>query len=302
MTFQELLSYLFQQAQTETFNDAAANIQERISSLENSVFLRILEEIGVIPEKIPHDSTEEKLFAKTADIVLCECFHRLGLQASVLQERVNSADVSGSSPIYGYSFTADAKTFRLSRTAKNQKDFKVQALSSWRGNANFAILVCPYFQYPRKESQIYKQALDWNVCLLSWEHLHFLLKNQIKENPNTNLERIWNTSLEISTQTIHANAKERLNFLKADRDIFCSVFNLEWNDWRQNLANSQAALKNRGREEVGFWKEKITEIRNYSREKAVEELLTALKIEQKITVIQDFIRKLPVLEQKNGLS
>ncbi len=153
MAFQELLSFLFQQAQTTTFRAAAVNIQKRLSGMTNAVFLKILEEIGVIPEKVPHDSTEEKLFAKTSDIVLCECFRRLGLHSFVLQERADSADVFGDSPTYGYSFAADAKTFRLSRTAKNQKDFKVLALSQWRGNADFAILVCPYFQFPGRKAK-----------------------------------------------------------------------------------------------------------------------------------------------------
>lgn len=121
---QELLDAFFQQPQTQNFGEATENIQKWISQMGNVVFLKLLKEIGVIPEKIPHDSTEEKLFAKTADIVLCECFQRLGLHAHVLQERANSADVSGSSPFYQYTFVADAKTFRLSRTAKNQKDFK----------------------------------------------------------------------------------------------------------------------------------------------------------------------------------
>ena len=256
----------------------------------------------MIPEKVPHDSTVEKLFAKTADIILCECFRRLGLQASVLQERADSADVFGSSPIYGYSFAADAKTFRLSRTAKNQKDFKVSALSQWRGNADFALLVCPYFQYPRKESQIYKQALDSNVCLLSWEHLHFLLQNQIQENSNIDLTPIWNTSFQISRKTLHADIKKRQNFLKADREIFCSAAGLHWEDWKQALCRFQAGLRLRSGQEIKFWEEKITEIRNYSKEQAIEELLNTLKIELKIAVIEDFIRKLPELERENGHS
>ncbi len=302
MTFQELLAFLFQQAETQTFRDAAANIQKRISGMTDAVFLNILEEIGVIPEKLPHDSTVEKLFAKTADIILCECFRRLGLQASVLQERADSADVFGSSPIYGYSFAADAKTFRLSRTAKNQKDFKVSALSQWRGNADFAILVCPYFQYPRKESQIYKQALDSNVCLLSWEHLHFLLQNQLQENSRLDLTRIWNSSSEISRQTLHADTKKRQNFLNADREIFCSTAGLQWEDWKQALSQFQIGLKLRSGQEVKFWEKRITEIQNYSREKAVEELLSTLKIELKIAVIEDFIRRLPELDTENEYS
>jgi hypothetical protein len=83
----------------------------------------------------------------------------------VNKERSNCADVVGKSVIHGYSFVGDAKAFRLSRTAKNQKDFKVKSMSDWRGDHDYSILVCPYFQYPKNNSQIYGQALDGNICL-----------------------------------------------------------------------------------------------------------------------------------------
>ena len=39
-------------------------------------------------------------------------------------------------------------------------EFKVAALSNWRGGENeYAVLVSPHFQYPKAESQIYKTAL-----------------------------------------------------------------------------------------------------------------------------------------------
>ena len=75
-----------------------------------------------------------------------------------------------------------AKCFRLSRTAKNQKDYKVSNLSDWRGAENeYAVLVAPYFQYPQSVSQIYSKALDNNVCLLAWEHISIMLEENVKE-------------------------------------------------------------------------------------------------------------------------
>lgn len=106
----------------------------------------------------------------------------LGLKSKAITERADSADVLAKSTFHRYSLVADAKCFRLSRTAKNQKDFKVSTLSNWRGSEHeFAVLVSPYFQYPKEESQIYKLALDSNVCLLSWEHISILLENNISE-------------------------------------------------------------------------------------------------------------------------
>ena len=44
----------------------------------------------------------------------------------------SKAYVIAESKFHCYTLIADAKSFGLSRTAKNQKDFKVTALSNWR--------------------------------------------------------------------------------------------------------------------------------------------------------------------------
>ena len=105
------------------------------------------------------------MIAKASDAVLSRAFRELGLKSTVLGQRSDSADVLAESKYYGYTLVADAKAFRLSRTARNQKDFKVTALSGWRKDADYAVLCSPYFQYPVKKSQIYAQAVDENVCL-----------------------------------------------------------------------------------------------------------------------------------------
>ena len=60
----------------------------------------------------------------------------MGFTSIVLKERANVADVE--CVCNDYSFVADAKAFRLSRTAKNQKDFKVQAMDNWKYGKPFA--------------------------------------------------------------------------------------------------------------------------------------------------------------------
>ncbi|MDO4627786.1 MAG: hypothetical protein Q4C70_01245 [Planctomycetia bacterium] len=49
----------------------------------------------------------------------------------------------------------------------------------------------------------------------------------------------------------------------------------------------------RSREEIAFWEGKILEIESYSREKAISELLHALKLRQKIQAIRQFVTQLP---------
>ena len=85
---------------------------------------------GAIPEAYGYDSTAEKLYAKYTDMVIHEAFKAIGLVSTVLKGRNDVADVE--CVCDRYSFVADAKAFRLSRTAKNQKDFKIQALDNWK--------------------------------------------------------------------------------------------------------------------------------------------------------------------------
>jgi hypothetical protein len=120
---------------------------------------------GIIPERFDHDSSEEKLWAKYCDILLAHTWTYLAIPAEVLRARGDSADVFGRTS--AYTVVGDAKAFRLSRTAKNQKDFKVHALDDWRKSNTYASLVSPLYQYPKRYSQIYQQAIDRNVTLIS---------------------------------------------------------------------------------------------------------------------------------------
>lgn len=147
--------------------------------------------------------------------MLARAFREMGLKAAVLQERGDSADVIAESRIFDYTFAADAKAFRMSRTAKNQKDFKVSALSVWRKDNDYAVLCAPYFQYPTKTSQIYAQALTDNVCLLSWEHLAFMLENGIKESETLNLSVIWDFCSSLTSRVAVSDMKK--NFLLESR-------------------------------------------------------------------------------------
>lgn len=128
---------------------------------------------GDIPEGYRPDSSEEKLYSKYTDILISEAFKSIGLQSIVVKQRGDAADVEAYAD--GYSLVADAKSFRLSRTAKNQKDFKVQALHKWRYGHPYALVIVPIYQLPRKSSQIYQQAITSNVGILSYSHLILLV-------------------------------------------------------------------------------------------------------------------------------
>ena len=164
---------------TLDFQEASSKLQQTIFSLRKADILKLIVEIGTIPEDIAHDSTEEKLYTKASDILFAKALQEMNLEVKVLTQRADCADIVAQSHYHNYSLVGDAKAFRLSRTAKNAKDFKVTSMAHWRGDCDYSVLACPYYQYPKSSSQIYKDALDNNISLFSWEYLYMLLKEGV---------------------------------------------------------------------------------------------------------------------------
>ncbi len=148
-------------------------LSSEIKKHKSQALLDHLRTCGAIPEAFSHDSSEEKLYSKYTDALLAETFRFLGLKSVVLTERADAADVDVFTK--EYSFVADAKSFRLSRTAKNQKDFKIQAMDGWKRGKSYAMVVCPIYQLPSSTSQIYQQATTRNVCIFTYSHLAMLV-------------------------------------------------------------------------------------------------------------------------------
>ena len=279
---------MIQSASDKDFETASNLLEEYI--VDDTDFIGTLKQIGTIPETIIHDSTAEKLFSKASDAVLSRAFREVGLKSTVLKGRNNSADVLAESPVHGYTLVADAKAFRLSRTAKNQKDFKISALSGWRKDADYAVLCSPYFQYPSKHSQIYAQALDHNVCLLSWEHLIFLIENGIKETPNLSLAPLWNFCEFYSHKVLYSD-KEKC-FIQQFNSEVLALTGLDSSVFSDQLSAQIATIIERGHREKSLLEEEIKKIKQFSREKAIEELIKDKKLNEKIEQIDKYMRRL----------
>jgi len=223
-------------------------------------------------------------------MVLAKCFQELGLKSSVNKERADCADVVAKSLFHNYSLAGDAKSFRLSRTAKNQKDFKVKSMSDWKGDNDYSVLVCPYYQYPKLKSQIYGQALNDNITLFSWEYLSILLENNICENEQINISNLWNVSFILS---VNINVAEKNNCFLADQDEIIRLYlNLSATQFEDYFKKYKTNIITRGEIEIKYWEGKIQEINRYTRKQAIEELLTSLKLNEKISSIRKYIGSL----------
>lgn len=278
------------------FKEAVQMVEKFIRERTAEEIREIVKDIGTIPESINHDSSEEKLYSKASDIVLSRCFQEIGLSSELLDERADSADIIAKSVSgYQYSLVADAKCFRLSRTAKNQKDFKVSNLSDWRGSEHeYAVLVAPYYQFPQRKSQIYSKALEHNVCLFSWEHLSMLMDNNIKETKDFTLESLWNASLMISRDKGSSASGTQECFLPKMNSFVAKKIGVDEDKFYEELKTFKDIINIRGGYEISYWENEIRQINTYSRERAIEELIAAKKLNEKINTISGYLKKLDV--------
>ena len=287
--YSDFLKLLFSLTkEKKNFKLSGNDIESYIQSLSKDDFIEIVKEIGTIPEVIEASSTEEKLYSKASDIVLARCFSEIGLKAKALSERGNSADIVAESH-HGYTLVADAKTFRLSRTAKNQKDFQISTLSRWRGmEHDFAVLVAPYFQYPNTSSQIYASSLSDKVCLLSWEHILFLLNQQVVEDVSLSLEQIWNAPTRIERDSKIAYA-DRMNCLfPYINKMVCDRIPISLKDFEEQLNICKLYIFERSNDEIAVLNAEIQKIEEYTKEQAIKELIKSRKLNEKISAILSY--------------
>ena len=281
--YSDFLKLLFSLTkEKKNFKLSGNDIESYIQSLSKDDFIEIVKEIGTIPEVIEASSTEEKLYSKASDIVLARCFSEIGLKAKALSERGNSADIVAESH-HGYTLVADAKTFRLSRTAKNQKDFKISTLEH-----DFAVLVAPYFQYPNTSSQIYASSLSDKVCLFSWEHILFLLNQQVVEDVSLSLEQIWNAPTRIERDSKIAYA-DRMNCLfPYINKMVCDRIPISLKDFEEQLNICKLYIFERSNDEIAVLNAEIQKIEEYTKEQAIKELIKSRKLNEKISAILSY--------------
>ena len=291
MTFEELKIEL-SDCSSLSFPDATQRLQERIYALDRAHTIQLVSQIGSIPEDIGHDSTEEKLYAKVSDILLAKSLIEMNLEATVLTQRADCADVVAQSHYHRYSLVGDAKAFRLSRTARNAKDYKVNSMAIWKGDSEYAVLVCPYFQYPKSNSQIYKEALSGNIALFSWEYLYILLKEGIRESSSINLSALWNQSGIISKTTTVSNSKSC--FLNQQNQNISKILKITPEKFYEYFKSVKELIVERGNTEIQYYEQEIERVKQLNREEAIAELLRNLKLESKIATIRGFIDQINV--------
>jgi HindIII restriction endonuclease len=235
---------------------------------------------GNIPESYGHDTSEEKLYSKYTDVLLSLAYKALGLKSLVLKERADAADVEAFAK--DYSFVADAKAFRLSRTAKNQKDFKVQAMHGWKRGKPYAMVVCPIYQLPNSSSQIYEQATTQHVCIFTYTHLSVLLGYAGLIGELKAQELLRNIFETVSSLNPSKNANDYWLIVNKTMLFFDKSIEPLWRIEKSVATESIDIAKE---EALTFLAKEREKIMNMTQEEAIKELIKVYKIERKIKTI-----------------
>ena len=266
------------------FGDNSDRLEKKLESeLKKAGVTALIDHLqlcGSIPESYGHDTGEEKLYSKYTDTLLCSAFKALGLKSIVLKERADAGDVETFAK--DYSFVADAKAFRLSRTAKNQKDFKIQAMDGWKRGKPYAMVVCPIYQLPNTSSQIYQQATSLNVCVFTYSHLALLLAySEVEGKPKAQklLETIFKTIPALNPSKSANDYWLAIN--KAMLAFSKSIENL-WNNEKQAATESISVAKD---EALTFLAKEREKIMKMSHQQALKELIKVHKLENKVKKI-----------------
>ena len=269
---------------SRNFGVGAEKIEDEIDKeIEDSgidALLGHLRLCGAIPESYHHDTSEEKLYSKYTDVVIHEAYKAIGFYSSVLTERADVADVECVNE--NYSFVADAKAFRLSRTAKNQKDFKVQAVDGWKHGKPYAMVVCPVYQLPARRSQIYQQAGARSVFISTYTHLAVFARYAMLSGVDNAMELVREVFRTVESMNPSKDANtywQAVNRKILDFDHSISAV------WQEEKKASVESIHISRSEALEFLAAERERIMRFTKEQAIREVLKANKLDNKIRAI-----------------
>lgn len=269
------------------FTEKTKELISFIGDMNKEKEIYYLRNSGAIPETFEHDSSEEKLYAKFCDFLVFSFFSLVGMKTRLCEERGDYADVVGE--LDDYIVVADAKGFRLSRTALNPKDYKIEAMNGWRKKANgdYAILVAPINEFPKGKSRLYREAIKYNVLMISYSHLIYILNYSDKK---LDLKKLFNvTSIFDNRQDVEAE-----EYWKKVAEIMITTCLGQGNLWNDLKMEAKRDTLFRIEEQIKHLNITIKSIETMNEQKVRELLLESWGIKNKLEQIN---KKKKILEE-----
>ena len=161
---------------------------DKLKTLSKGEFAFLLCHSGYIPEFYGHDSSQETLYSKLVEVLVCEWALRLGFDNSIIQtQKASKEDVTIKKD--DKVIVSDAKSFRLGRSqgAPNVKDvIKKADYKKWlehyeEGERAGGLLPFPSLHTWSRGSDVFSYCSDHSepIMFLYYHHLAFMLLQDI---------------------------------------------------------------------------------------------------------------------------
>lgn len=171
---------------------------------------------GFIPEEYAEDSSEETLYSKLIEAVVCDWAHRIGLSASLVKQKASKEDITISFKNSNY-IVCDAKSFRLGRSQKapNVKDFvKPEAFKLWINQYKTkgpkgGLVTYPVLHEWGKRSDVYKHCSDKEnpIVMLPYRYLALIYSKRESFNIESFLS-LWDYN-EVFPSVVDGNENKK---------------------------------------------------------------------------------------------
>lgn len=160
---------------------------QRIQAMGDKDFSLLILHAGYIPEFYQPDSSQETLYSKLIESLVCEWAKRIGFTDTYLQtQKSNKEDITIKQG--EYVIVCDAKSFRLGRSqaAPNVKDtIKKQAYTTWLDQYTCdkvgGLVTFPSLHDWKRGSEAYSYFTEGNpaIMMLFYEHMAYMLAKKI---------------------------------------------------------------------------------------------------------------------------
>lgn len=166
------------------------------NSFSDEQLIDLLIYTGYIPDLYPSDSSQETLYSKLIEVLVCEWAQRMGYDSKYVKQKASYEDITIT--VSNKVIVCDAKSFRLGRSQKapNVKDFlKLEDIRKWLSRYNnklggLVIYPCRHEWTDSSDAYQYCTTKDAPTLMLPYKYLAFFLMYKSNFNPN-DIEELW---------------------------------------------------------------------------------------------------------------
>ena len=223
---QDIVNSSYEEGKIIDHDKISLEFQERLrKDLSDEEFIDLLIYTGYIPDLYPSDSSQETLYSKLIEVLVCEWAQRMGYNSKFVKQKASYEDITIT--IDNGVVVCDAKSFRLGRSQKapNVKDFlKLEDIRKWLSrydNKLGGLVTYPCRHEWTGSSDAYQYCTTKNAptVMLPYKYLAFLLK--YKNNFDTKkLKELWDYERLFPEQL-------KKNMPKGNRRAYWNVINKE---------------------------------------------------------------------------